>query len=321
MLTGEELKQEGNKAFANKEYKKAAKIYRDAIQLDMYNPVLYSNRAQCFINLQDYQRAYRDTTTGINLGAPIPLLIKLYFRNGIASKGLNRLAKAKESFEMVLKLDATNSAAKLELKNLQNVNQEERNQSNEEDLLINIPIENVKELPYEFKSLLNPKSEPYEKPIEQPKIESPNIDKHIDELFGQKSKSKSNTPDKTHVDTAPSTMHYLTTLKFLPENQRAKGYKFVLNLDQESYENVFGSSGIETEFLQFFLDAAVYASTHESELPNWNSNVLNHLRQFSTFKKFELAMLMCNDQTKGKLIENIKRKYPTNLQDYQTYIK
>ncbi|EGW34544.1 uncharacterized protein SPAPADRAFT_134949 [Spathaspora passalidarum NRRL Y-27907] len=318
MLTAEELKQEGNKAFANKEYKKAAKIYRDAIQLDMYNPVLYSNRAQCFINLQDYQRAYRDTTTGINLGAPVPLLVKLYFRNGIASKGLDRLQKAKESFEMVLKLEPTNSAAKLELQKLDKVTP---NPPQDEDSLINIPIEDVKELPQKFAKLLVPKPEP-EELIEQPKkIETPNIDKDIDELFGKKPKPKPRSKVTTVKPQEISPMHYLTTLKFLPEDQKAKGYKFVLGLDSDSYENIFGSSGIETEFLQFFLDAAVYFSTHENEFPDLNSTVLQHLQRFAKFKKYDLAMLMCDDNTKTKLIELIKHKHPNNLQEYLTYIK
>ena len=67
MASAEELKDQGNKAFALKEYKKAAKIYRDAIQIDTYNPILYSNRAQCFLHLQDYDRAYKDCVSGINL--------------------------------------------------------------------------------------------------------------------------------------------------------------------------------------------------------------------------------------------------------------
>ena len=65
MASAEELKDQGNKAFTLKEYKKAAKIYRCYTNRHIQS-ILYSNRAQCFLHLQDYDRAYKDCVSGIN---------------------------------------------------------------------------------------------------------------------------------------------------------------------------------------------------------------------------------------------------------------
>ncbi|ODV58491.1 Tah1p ASCRUDRAFT_39122, partial [Ascoidea rubescens DSM 1968] len=64
-MDADELKKEGNKAFSNKEYKKAAKLYRDAIRTNPQNPVLYSNRAMCFIKLEDWKRVISDCEKGL----------------------------------------------------------------------------------------------------------------------------------------------------------------------------------------------------------------------------------------------------------------
>ncbi|OBA21714.1 hypothetical protein METBIDRAFT_26517, partial [Metschnikowia bicuspidata var. bicuspidata NRRL YB-4993] len=65
MPTFDEFKTEGNRAFAAGEYKRAAKIYRDAISQHGNHAVLYSNRAQCFLNLKNWDRAYKDAEAGL----------------------------------------------------------------------------------------------------------------------------------------------------------------------------------------------------------------------------------------------------------------
>lgn len=153
MASAEELKDQGNKAFALKEYKKAAKIYRDAIQIDTYNPILYSNRAQCFLHLQDYDRAYKDCVSGINLinssnhnKGSTAVLVKLQYRKGMALKGLQKWNSAKEAFEKVLQLDPSNQAAKTELNKLPI--------EDKMDVDIKIPIEKVEKLPEKFSKMI-----------------------------------------------------------------------------------------------------------------------------------------------------------------------
>ena len=101
--------------------------------------------------------------------------------------------------------------------------------------------------------------------------------KEIEDLFGSSKKpentktsearQKLHSSSKDNSDSTPSTMllpmHFLTTLKQLPEEQKLNGYKYILNIDNQSYADIF-SSGIDTEFLQFYLDAASYVSTNDS---------------------------------------------------------
>ena len=49
----------------NKEYEKAIMHYSKAIELDDKNPVYFSNRAQVYIDLEDYNRAVEDSDTAI----------------------------------------------------------------------------------------------------------------------------------------------------------------------------------------------------------------------------------------------------------------
>lgn len=114
----EELRQAGNIAFKNQEFKKAAKIYRDAIKQDSKNPVLYSNRAQCFLKLEDYGRALRDCQMGIKCNPEEKLVIKLYFRKGMALRELGRTKEAKVAFEKTLSLDPDSCEARRALDKL-----------------------------------------------------------------------------------------------------------------------------------------------------------------------------------------------------------
>ncbi|KAG7663183.1 uncharacterized protein J8A68_003265 [[Candida] subhashii] len=329
MLTAEQLKNEGNKAFANKEYKKAAKIYRDAIQLDMYNPVLYSNRAQCFINLKDYERAYKDCISGINLGAPNPLLTKLYYRQGISLKGLNRLKRAKEAFEMVLKLDPKNVNAKTELENIRNTADLDEDMIDGENL-VNIRIENVDELPNEFISLLEPKKTtppvvPTIQPIQKASSITSDAEKEIKEIFTHKEQTQQTKPTSKITGTTDesqekSPLQLLTVLRKLPASQKVKGYEYILNLDDESYRTIFASSGIDTDFLQFFLEAAEYAAANEM-MPSWNKLILNHLSQFSKFKRYDLSMMMADDQLKNNILQKVEQKHPEDLLAFRDLFK
>lgn len=330
MASAEELKDQGNKAFTLKEYKKAAKIYRDAIQIDTYNPILYSNRAQCFLHLQDYDRAYKDCVSGINWinssnhnKGSTAVLVKLQYRKGMALKGLQKWNSAKEAFEKVLQLDPSNQAAKTELNKLPI--------EDKMDVDIKIPIEKVEKLPEKFSKMIQSPPSIEKKPVKEPEVTAA-ATKEIEDLFGSSKKPeitkisevrhKPHSSIKDNSDSTPPVMllpmHFLTTLKQLPEEQKLNGYKYILNIDNQSYADIF-SSGIDTEFLQFYLDAASYVSTNDS-LPNWNQVVLNHLKQFSTFKRFDLSLLMCDDKSKKAILQNIKDKFPKDLSEFQKYI-
>ena len=50
----DQLKAEGNALFAKKKFTAAYKKYSDALEHDDKNPILYSNRAACCLNLNRY---------------------------------------------------------------------------------------------------------------------------------------------------------------------------------------------------------------------------------------------------------------------------
>ncbi|EDK42350.1 hypothetical protein LELG_00528 [Lodderomyces elongisporus NRRL YB-4239] len=410
MTLAEELKLEGNKAFQLKQYKKAAKIYRDAIQLDLYNPVLYSNRAQCFLNLQDYERAYRDTVSGLNLSGnqTKQLTIKLQYRKGLALKGLQRWAKAKIAFDDVLKLDPNNQAAKNELDQLANIasdaietetttaaiadrckNGDELRQD------INIQVEKVYTLPQKFTDLLNNRQASEEKKQERkkeetlPQVSSPSsaeleptsmaVEREIENIFGTLRKPKPTLEAKvTSPSTAPTRppilhnnnsslpsssssssfsffssnnnkskiasfddldklpLKLLSALKNLPQTKKASAYRYVLKQEPQTYQTMFSQAGIETDFLQFFLEASVFSlgngTSHQQiqiqtqkqqQQPEQQEQVeliANHIRQFATFKRFDLAMTMCDDDLKNVLLQKMESINPETASSISQYI-
>ncbi|CAK9435965.1 uncharacterized protein LODBEIA_P05640 [Lodderomyces beijingensis] len=298
MTSAEELKEHGNRAFAQKEFAKAAQIYRDAIQLDMYNPVLYSNRAQCFLNLRDYERAYQDAISGLNLGASHALQIKLTFRKAMALKELGRWDRARETFKDVLRIDPLNNAAKMELDLLPSTLNAASGAMDEEKPIV---IEIVERLPEEFANLLkdNAKSDTLNSdansnPNLDPDPQSSSaVDAEIENLFGKNSLKEETEiePKKIQSDFASYTsspLRFLSAMKNVPQAQKANAYNYVLNLDEGSYSELFSESGIDPDFLQFFLEAANYALENNPS-QSLSLLILQRLRQFSSFKRSKLS--------------------------------
>lgn len=146
----ETLKQKGNEAFSNGEWKKAAKIYRDAIKLNPSNPVLYSNRAICFIKLNDYARALKDCESGLELSSQdLRTTMKLYYRQYLSFSSLNNDIQARGALEKARALDPNN---KLIIEALQKLKVPKPPQlSNEEGTRRKIDIVRVDEIPLEFR--------------------------------------------------------------------------------------------------------------------------------------------------------------------------
>ncbi|CAF1335585.1 unnamed protein product [Didymodactylos carnosus] len=63
----QQLKEQGNMCFSNKQWTQAMNFYSEAIHLDSKQAVLYSNRALCEINLKKYQLAREDAEDAIDL--------------------------------------------------------------------------------------------------------------------------------------------------------------------------------------------------------------------------------------------------------------
>lgn len=306
MTTSDDLKAQGNKAFANKEFRKAAKIYRDAIKLDSTNPVLYSNRALCFIKEQDWDRALRDCKDGLSLSPNLTTKVKLMYRQGISYKNLNDIPHAIECFNQAVKIDPQNIAAIDELKAIQNTpNKKPKLQS---DSSFSIPIRDVNSLPEEFLTLTNAKTESSRELI--PPKPTKRLNEEINELFGKKSPS-TNISERPNpkLDNSTSfsdrpTMQILSMLSTLPEDQKIGAYKYITTLTPEYYNDVFGSTGIDSEFLVFFIEAAAYISSHKT-INNWEITLYDLISTFSKLRKYQLSLLFCSKDHINEIINNL----------------
>lgn len=296
-MLSDELKQLGNTAFVNKEFKKAAKIYRDAIKLDPSNPILYSNRAICFIKLEDWERALRDCSYGLTLEPELKTKAKLLYRKGLVLKNTSQMSQAKRCFEQVLEIDANNESALNELKTMD----AKKHKSNIKD----VPISTVDELPLPYKHLVardvDGSDETEQKHNEASDAEinhSEQLERVSEELFSNSKKPKDPATNTKKFADLPS-MLPLNALKSFSGERLAKGYEYVLNIPISSCEDIF-ATGIDPEFLDFFLKASIYAAQHNLE--NWESKVSERFACFSRMKKFSLSLMMCSPSSIQQLL-------------------
>ncbi|KAJ2363363.1 Hsp90 cochaperone, partial [Coemansia sp. RSA 2607] len=109
MSTANDLKTQGNAAFAAGNHEEAIKLFTQAIELDPTNHVLYSNRSASLASLKKYEEALVDAEKTVELKPDWP---KGYSRKGAALFGLQRLAEAKETYEAGLAHDPENALLK-----------------------------------------------------------------------------------------------------------------------------------------------------------------------------------------------------------------
>lgn len=106
MSDANELKTQGNAAFAAKDYQKAIGLFTQAISLDASNHVLYSNRSACYAGLKNYDEALKDAELTIEKNSQ---WAKGYARKGAALHGLQDFDKSIEAYEQGLKISPTDS--------------------------------------------------------------------------------------------------------------------------------------------------------------------------------------------------------------------
>ena len=108
-MSADELKAEGNKLFAAKDFTGAVEKFSAAIEAQPENHVLYSNRSGAYASLKNFDKALEDAnkTTAIK-----PDWAKGWGRKGAALHGVGNLVDAVDAYEEGLKLDPSNAQAK-----------------------------------------------------------------------------------------------------------------------------------------------------------------------------------------------------------------
>ncbi|KNC46902.1 RNA polymerase II-associated protein 3 [Thecamonas trahens ATCC 50062] len=103
----EEVKAEGNKAFAAGKYANAVELYSQAMDLDPTNAVYPANRAMAHLKMKDYKATIRDCSRSIALD---PTYFKSYARRASAYEALDKLVEAKADYERLVQLKPTTKA-------------------------------------------------------------------------------------------------------------------------------------------------------------------------------------------------------------------
>lgn len=92
----ESLKAEGNKAIGARDFDTAVAKYTEAIALDPYNVVYYSNRAAAYTSANQLEKAVEDAEKAIELD---PTFTKAYSRLGLAQYNLGNSVAAMKAYE------------------------------------------------------------------------------------------------------------------------------------------------------------------------------------------------------------------------------
>ncbi|KAJ7499347.1 activator of Hsp70 and Hsp90 chaperone [Mycena latifolia] len=101
-MSASELKDQGNKAFAAKDYDKAIDLFTQAIAVDPQNHVLYSNRSAAHAGKKQWTEALTDAEQCVVVNSSWS---KGYARKGAALHGARRYDEAIAAYEEGLKLE------------------------------------------------------------------------------------------------------------------------------------------------------------------------------------------------------------------------
>ncbi|XP_049713046.1 tetratricopeptide repeat protein 12 [Elephas maximus indicus] len=96
------LKEKGNEAFAKGDYETAVLCYSEGLKKLKDMKVLYTNRAQAYIKLGDYQKALVDCDWALKCDEKCT---KAYFHMGKANLALRNYSASRECYQRILEID------------------------------------------------------------------------------------------------------------------------------------------------------------------------------------------------------------------------
>lgn len=309
------LKEKGNEAFKNGEFRKAAKLYRDAIKLDPKNAVLYSNRAMAFIKLEDWDRVLEDTEDGIQICEKTnqcfnqidektindnnKTLVKLMYRRAAAFMVLKQFDNAEEMFVKSLKIEPSNVSVKKEYEKLIKIKKDEKTKTKSANISEgkqrsnSEKVEIVNDLPDEFYKLIHGKSK-----------NSSDLDIKNAKIENNTNKNLSRTKKESDILQFPKkpTHHFLIVLMktIITGDNKFEIYDYVLNkIGCEDYKEIFLIAGIDSQFLEFFLKASIHFLAQVDT--NYGKKIISLMETFQNLGRFQLGLMLCDSALIEKL--------------------
>ncbi|XP_072100576.1 mitochondrial import receptor subunit TOM34-like [Mobula birostris] len=110
------LKEEGNLLVKKGEHRRAVSKYTASLKLNSNECTTYTNRALCYLNLQQYREAEKDCTAALALD---PQNLKAFYRRAMARKELKDYKGSSVDLCEMLKLDPNISAGQRLLQEVQ----------------------------------------------------------------------------------------------------------------------------------------------------------------------------------------------------------
>ncbi len=98
----DELKLKGNEEFKLENFEKALEFYTQAIQIVRDNPILYTNRAQCYLKLKKYDEVLKDCEWALRAKET---WTKAYILKGRALTLMKKFDQALEEFNKAKELE------------------------------------------------------------------------------------------------------------------------------------------------------------------------------------------------------------------------
>ncbi|XP_078275023.1 mitochondrial import receptor subunit TOM34-like [Rhinoraja longicauda] len=107
LMQARSLKEAGNLLVKKGEHRKAAEKYSESLRLNSKEHTTFTNRALCFLNLQQYREAEKDCTAALALD---PRNLKAFYRRAQARKELKDYKGSLADAREMLKLEPNNAA-------------------------------------------------------------------------------------------------------------------------------------------------------------------------------------------------------------------
>ncbi|VEU22110.1 DEKNAAC103132 [Brettanomyces naardenensis] len=314
MSSLDELKQLGREAFSANQYLKAVDIYTDAIHRYGGSPVLYSNRAMSQIKLQNWPRALSDCNSGLAItNDDVKIHVKLLWRKAVCLSKLRRLDEAERALLEAKNLEPNNVTVNKELDVV-------RQKIHESNGMVELEIKDVDRLPAEFSKLdptvaneVDPDAMDLDEELSKidgvslPKAKKPTTFSATIPSPAPSSSSSSSSKFPSH----PS-VYFLSTLskKVTPADQ-VDYYTYVLGLDSSIYESVYKSTGVNADFLVFYVDAAL--NDLESPNPRFSAKIARDIDLFTRLPRFVLTSMYVSSAKSNKLLQLIQQSSGVDL--------